>query len=382
MENATSIHYTALTSNYSFSLFKELSSSVEGNVFVSTYSIQFLLLLLAFGSKSKTSDQLKSVLHLSKDKPPNYENIKSMITKLEVPGHLTVANGIFSDKAFSLNPEYTKNTQKYLNSEVRSVDFSGNPTSGESEVNKWVNSKTNGKISGIFKPGDIKKDTVLVLASAVHFQNSWKKEFTETKNASFCLTAKNHIDIKMMHQTGNFKYFKDDKLKFAAVEIPYKVGGYEMLIVLPDKMDAVKDLENVFLKKSKNYAHLLNNMTIHNVELDVPKFKFESDMDLEKTMQKLGLTEMFLPTADFSELSSSGAGKLRVSSMKHKTYVDVNEKGTEAAAVTGATIENYNLEYDPKDIKKVKFHACHPFLFIIKKDKDIIFMGRLSNPTA
>jgi len=119
---------------------------------------------------------------------------------------------------------------------------------------------------------------------------------------------------------------------------------------------------------------------------------------------------MFSPTADFSELSSSGTGKLMVSSMKHKTYVDVNEKGTEAAAVTGkssrrtsseilrhssyfffdllvrfctgAAIENYNLEYVPKDVKKVKFHACHPFLFIIKKDRDIIFMGRLSNPTA
>lgn len=67
---------------------------------------------------------------------------------------MTVANGIFSDNAFTLNPEYTKNTQKYLNSEVKSVDFSGNPASGESEVNKWVNSKTNGKISGIFKPGN------------------------------------------------------------------------------------------------------------------------------------------------------------------------------------------------------------------------------------
>jgi serpin B len=380
MENSSNIHYTTLTTNYSFSLFKELSSSVEGNVFVSTYSIQFLLLLLAFGSKSKTNDQLKSVLHLSKDKSPNYENIKSVITRLEIPGHLTVANGIFSDKTFSLNPEYTKNNQKYLNSEVKSVDFSGNPAFGESEVNKWVNSKTNGKISELFKPGDINKDTVLVLASAVHFQNLWKKPFTETKNASFCLTATNHIDIKMLHQTGHFKYYKDNHFKFAAVEIPYKAGGYEMLIILPDKMDAVKDLENVFLKKAKNYANLVNNMTIHNVELDVPKFKFESDMNLEKTMKKLGCTEMFSPTADFSELSSSATGKLRVSSIKHKTYVDVNEKGTEAAAITGATIENYNLEYVQSNIKNVKFHACHPFLFIIKKDKDIIFMGRLSNP--
>ncbi|XP_015380516.1 PREDICTED: leukocyte elastase inhibitor-like [Diuraphis noxia] len=340
MENSSNIHYTTLTSNYSFTLFKELSSSVEGNVFASTYSIQFLLLLLALGSKSKTNEQLKTVLHLSKDKPPNYENIKAIITKLEVPGHLTVANGIFSDKAFTLSPEYTKNTQKYLNSEVRSVDFSGNPTSGESEVNKWVNSKTNGKISRIFKSGDINKDTALVLASAVHFQNLWKSPFTNTKNASFCLTATKHINIKMLHQTGHFKYFKDDRYKFSA------------------------------------------NMTVHNVELDVPKFKFESDLNLEKTMQKLGCTEMFSPSADFSELSSSAAGNLRVSSMKHKTYVDVNEDGTEAAAVTGVSIANYNLEYTQSNIKNVKFHACHPFLFIIKKDKDIIFMGRLSDPTA
>ncbi|KAF0774196.1 thyroxine-binding globulin-like [Aphis craccivora] len=400
MENTANIHYTALTSNYSFTLFKELSSSVEGNVFASTYSIQFLLLLLAFGSKSKTNDQLKSVLHLSKDKPPNYENIKAITTKIEIPGYLTVANGIFSDKAFSLSTDYTKNTQKYLNSEVRSVDFSGNPTSGELEINKWVNNKTNGKISGIFKPGDIDKDTVLVLASAVHFQNVWKQQFTETKKSSFCLSATKHIDITMMHQTGHFNYYKDNHNKFSAVEIPYKVGGFEMLIILPDKMDAVKDLENGFLKSAKNYAYLLGNMTIHNVELDIPKFKFESDLNLEKTMEKLaltrekkyindnqalsrlGCTDMFSPSADFSELSKSAPGKLRVSSIKHKAFVDVNEDGTEAAAVTGANIVNYNLEYVLTNIKTVKFHACHPFLFIIKKEKDIIFMGRLSNPNA
>ncbi|CAH1713878.1 unnamed protein product [Aphis gossypii] len=382
MENTANIHYTALTSNYSFTLFKELSNSVEGNVFASTYSIQFLLLLLAFGSKSKTNDQLKSVLHLSKDKPPNYENIKAITTKIEIPGYLTVANGIFSDKAFSLSTDYTKNTQKYLNSEVRSVDFSGNPTSGELEINKWVNNKTNGKISGIFKPGDIDKDTVLVLASAVHFQNVWKQQFTETKKSSFCLSATKHIDITMMHQTGHFNYYKDNHNKFSAVEIPYKVGGFEMLIILPDKMDGVKDLENGFLKNAKNYAYLLSNMTIHNVELDIPKFKFESDLNLEKTMEKLGCTDMFSSSADFSELSKSAPGKLRVSSIKHKAFVDVNEDGTEAAAVTGANVVNYNLEYVLTNIKTVKFHACHPFLFIIKKEKDIIFMGRLSNPNA
>jgi len=340
------------------------------------------LLLLAFGSKSKTNEQLKNVLHLSKDKPPNYENIKMIITRLEIPGYLTVANGIFSDKAFSLNTDYVKNTQNYLNSEVRSVDFSANPTSGESEINKWVNNKTNGKISGIFNPGDINKDTLLVLASAVHFKNVWKQPFTETKKASFCLSATNHIDIQMLHQTGHFKYYKDNHNKFSAVEIPYKVGGYDMLIILPDKMDAVKDIEKVFFKNAKNYVYLLGNMTIHNVELDIPKFKFESDLNLENTMKKLGCTDMFSLSADFSELSTSASGKLRVSSMKHKAFVDVNEEGTEAAAVTGANIDNYNMEYVLSNVKNVKFYACHPFLFIIKKEKDIVFMGRLSNPNA
>uniref|UniRef100_A0A2S2PIY9 Serpin B10 n=1 Tax=Schizaphis graminum TaxID=13262 RepID=A0A2S2PIY9_SCHGA len=187
----------------------------------------------------------------------------------------------------------------------------------------------------------------------------------------------------MLHQTGHFKYHKDNYYKFSAVELPYKVGGYDMLIILPDKMDAVKDLEKVFLKNAKNYAYLLGNMTIHNVELDIPKFKFESDLNLRSTMEKLGCTDMFSPHADFSELSeSASAGKLRVSNMKHKSFVDVNEEGTEAAAVTGANIDNYNMEYVFSGVKNVKFHACHPFLFIIKKEKDIIFMGRLSNPNA
>ncbi|XP_025207970.1 leukocyte elastase inhibitor-like [Melanaphis sacchari] len=384
MQNSrtTNIHYTSYTSNYSFTLFKELTASIDGNVFVSTYSVQFLLLLLAFGSKSKTNDQLKTLLRLPPKSAPNYDNIKAVIANIEDPDYLTIANGVFSDKAFVLRDDYVNMAHVYMNAEVKSLDFTGNSANGVSEINNWVEQKTGGKISNIFEPGTIDRDTVLVLASAVHFQNVWKNQFTGTKNASFCLTPTKHMDVEMMHQTGHFRYHKDDSYKFSAVELPYKAGGFEMLIIMPDRADGLKDLENTFLKNSKNFAYLLGNLTVHDVTLDLPKFKFESSVNLVKTMEKLGCTEIFTSNADLSYISTTGAGKLKVSNIKHKAFVNIDENGTEAAGVTGLSVVNYNAEYFSSDIKAVKFHACHPFIFIIKKNTNIIFMGRLSNPNA
>ncbi|XP_015380529.1 PREDICTED: serpin B3-like [Diuraphis noxia] len=379
---STNIHYSTHTSNYSFTLFKELSASVEGNVFVSTYSVQFLLLLLAFGSKSKTGDQLKTLLRLPPRVVPNYDNIKSVITNIEDPDYLTIANGVFTDMAFVLRNDYVEKARLYMNSEVKSLDFAGNPENEELEINKWVEHKTNGKISNIFETGTIDRDTVLVLASAVYFRNAWKNQFTDTMNASFCLTPSKHIDVEMMRQRGHFRYYKDDSYNFSAIELPYKGGGFEMLVILPDKADGLKDLENEFLKNSKNFAYLQGNLTVHDVTVDVPKFKFESDVSLVETLEKLGCTEMFTSSADFSYISTSGAGKLKVSDIKHKAFVNIDENGTEATGVTGYGLKYRMSENRPSDIKAVKFHACHPFMFIIKKNTNIIFMGRLSNPNA
>lgn len=313
---------------------------------------------------------------------PNYDNIKSVITNIEDPDYLTIANGVFSDKAFVLRSDYVDKARVYMNAEVKSLDFAGNFADGVAEINRWAEHKTNGKISNIFEPGTIDMNTVLILASAVHFRNAWKNQFTDTKNASFCLTPSKHIDVEMMHKAGLFRYYKDDRYKFSAVELPYKAGGFDMLIILPDRVDGLKDLENAFLKNSKNFVYLQGNLTVHNVTVDVPKFKFESDVSLVKTMKKLGCTEMFTSSADFSYISTSGAGKLKVSDIKHKAFVNIDENGTESTGITGANVINYNLEYIPSDIKSVKFHACHPFMFIIKKNTNIIFMGRLFNPNA
>lgn len=380
---STNFRYTSLTSNYSFTLFKELSDSVDGNVFVSTYSVQFLLVLLALGSKSKTGDQLKTLLRMpQKSAEPNYNNIKSVMTNIENPDYLTTANAVFTDMAFVLRNDYVDKVRVYLNAEVKSLDFAGNPEKEVSEINKWAEHKTDGRISNIFEPGAIDKDTVLVLASVAYFRNAWKNQFTDTKNASFCLTPSKHIDVEMMHQRGLFRYHQDDRYKFSAVELPYKAGGFDMLVILPDKADGLNGLENAFLKDSKNFAYLQGNLTVHDVTVDVPKFKFESDVSLIKTMEKLGCTEMFTSSADFSYISTSGAGKLKVSDIKHKAFVNVDENGTEATGVTGYSSKDKTSEHSPSDVKAVKFHACHPFMFIIKKNTNIIFMGRLSNPNA
>jgi len=359
-----------------------LSASVEGNVFASTYSVHLLLLLLTIGSKSKTKDELVEVLRLPKNESPNYEEIKTVVESIEEPEYLSVANGIFSDKAFDLSADYENQARNYLKSEVKRLDFAGNPSVGQSEINEWAKNKTKGKISKILDTDSINKSTAMVLASAVHFQNAWKSPFAETKAAMFCLSAEEHIPIRMMHQTGYFKYYKDEHNKFAVLELPYDGGNFEMLVVLPDKMDGVTGLVQTILSDSTKFPILLANLTVHKVVLDLPMFKFESDLSLNEPMNNLGCGNMFTTAADFSAMSSSGAGKLKVNSVKHKSFVDVNESGTEAAGISIATLDGYSLEHFPSDVKTVKFHACHPFLFIIKKGSDVVFMGRMTNPNA
>ncbi|XP_050430575.1 uncharacterized protein LOC126839339 [Adelges cooleyi] len=369
--------YTASTTNFSFAFYNELSNT-EGNLFASTYSIHLLLLLLTIGSKSKTYDELTNTLRLPKNKSPNFEKFKSIIEDIENPSYLTVANGVFANKAFDLNADYENQARNYLKAEVRKLDFAN---TGEKEINDWTKAKTNGKITELFKPGVINADSSLVLASAVHFKSRWDSLFMEVKKESFCLSATNHIDVQMMHQTDYFDYYKNDNDKFAAIKLPYKGSEFSMVVILPDKMDGVRDVEKVVLKNSKHFPILLANMTTHKVVLAMPKFKFESDLNLQKPLKQLGCSTMFTSDADLSKLSASETGKLMVSDIVHKTYVDVNEEGTEAAAITGANLVLYSAPYFSPHVKTVHFHACHPFMFFIIKGNDVIFTGRLADPT-
>ncbi|VVC37412.1 Serpin domain [Cinara cedri] len=373
--------FTVSATNFSFSFFRELSTNVEGNVFASTYSVNLLLLLLTIGAQHKTADQLKSLLRLPEEQTQRYEEISTFIENTQDLESLTVANGIFSDKAFELSADYESQVRNYLKSEVKRFDFAGNSSAGESEINEWTSKKTNGKITKLFERGTIDSSTVLVLASAVYFKNKWKNQFKETKKGMWCLTAKDHIQTQMMHQTDYFYYYKDDQNNFSAVKLPYAKGDYDMLVLLPDKMDGVKALEKYILSDSSRFPILIANLTIHKVVLALPKFKFESNINLNSHMTNLGCGEMFTSTADFSKISSGGAGKLIVSKIKHKSYIDVNEYGTEAAAVAAVTMLKSSAFYPP-DIKTVNFHACHPFLFVIVRGSNIIFMGRLANPNV
>lgn len=158
----------------------------------------------------------------------------------------------------------------------------------------------------------------MILTSAVYFQNAWKILFTETTNVNFCVSTMTYVEVQMMHVADFFNYYKNDKLKISAVEIPYRVcrtlsvgyesvistvyfltmmivyvqeGGYSMVVVLPDRINGCIELENMFLSDSKMFSALISNMTVNKVNLDLPKFKYESEFSLKRTLETVSVMQ-------------------------------------------------------------------------------------------
>ena len=253
------------------------------------------------------------------------------------------------------------------------------------KVNEWAKEETHGKIEDLLPPGSVNALTRVVLANALYFKGAWKKPFDEklTKEGEFFLLDGKTIQVPMMHATKS-QYVKDFST-FKALRLPYSAGSdkraFSMFILLPHEKNGLPSLEKDFDFKilAEDLKHVTSEVPVK--EFALPKFKISCDFEVPDALQTLGLTLPFGPEADLTEMVDSPlADKLYVSNMFHKTFVDVNEKGTEAAAATAATITLRGL---PMFQEPIDFVCDHPFLFVIKEELTnvVIFTGRITDPT-
>ena len=269
---------------------------------------------------------------------------------------------------FELFPEYLDVAIAYYDGKVESLDFSSK--NAVDIINTWTNEKTDGKIEKIFD--NLSSGTRLVITNAIYFKGTWVNQFEpeKTKDQKFWITEDKFVYATTMNMPRtDLKYTRDENLQ--VLELPYGGDGVSMLVLLPERPDGLKLLEeSLTVEKVSEWRDQLESVKI---AVSLPKFTMETSYDLKGPLINLGMVDVFDgKTSDFSEMSDSKG--LFVAKAVHKAFVDINEEGTEAAAATGMAMLQSGLS----------FRADHPFMFMIQDNitGQILFIGRVMDPTA
>lgn len=377
---------------FSVELFNAVAKGKEGeNVVLSPLSISLALAMTAAGAKGPTREQIAKCLKLPEGEPMHvFSSQLNSVVLADGSAHggpqLALANRLWVEQTLTLKPGFQKVLKDSYGSDAASVDFHNKAGEILGQVNEWAKEETHGNIEDLLPAGSVDSNTRIVLANALYFKGAWKKPFEEesTKDGEFHLLDGKTIQVPMMHTTK--KQFIKDFPTFKALRLPYAAGEdrrlFSMFILLPHAKDGVSDLEKALDLKtlSEDLRHV--NSEVPVTEFALPKFKISCGFEVPDALQSLGLALPFGDEADLSEMVDSPvADKLYVSNMYHKTFVEVNEKGTEAAAATAATITLRGL---PMFQHPIDFVCDHPFLLIIKEELTnvILFTGRITDPSV
>ncbi|XP_074211356.1 serpin B3-like [Camelus bactrianus] len=383
-------------SHFGVDLYQQIRQSSTGeNIFYSPLSIMSAFGMLYLGSRGNTAAQLQKALHFNKvaenptggataDPVENPENhhFQKLLTELNKPTdayELNVANRLYGRKEFPFLQEYMDNVKKLYLASVESADFANAPEESRKMINSWVERQTNEKIKELFPKGSLDSSTALVLVNAIYFKGQWHRKFKEenTVEEKFWLNKDRSKSVQMMKEMNTFNFTSLEDMQVKILEIPYKGAELSMMLLLPNEVDGLQKLEDKLTAEKLLEWTSSQNMRTSQVDLHLPRFKVEETYDLKDMLRALGVVDAFnSQKADFSGMTRKN--NLVVSKAVHKSFVEVNEEGTEAAAATGistgiriTSIPRYEL-----------FHCDHPFLFFIRHNKtnSILFLGRVSSP--
>jgi len=363
---------------FALGMYQELSSK-EGNLFFSPYSISSALGMTYAGARNNTEKEIKQVLHFPGEPGAlcrSFGELQEGLNSVQKAGEikLSIANAIWYEKSYTFLPSFINLVQNDYKSKVALADFVGNAEAERKVINTWVEKQTNDKIKNLIPMGILNPLTRMVLVNAIYFKGDWESQFKEinTRELDFNVTASKKVKTKMMYQQGDFLLAEDENTQ--ALEMTYKGDRLSMLVLLPKQKNEISELEKTLTAEKLN--GLIAKLRDTKVQVTFPKFKVETGYDLVPPFMKLGMKDAFAQRADFSGMD--GTKDLYISAIMHKAFVEVDEKGTEAAAATAVVMTLESVSFSPP----YKFNADHPFLFLIRDNVtgSILFMGRMVNP--
>jgi len=377
---------TSTSSNlFAIDLYKQLKMPNE-NLFVSPFSIFTAITMMYVGARNETEAELRKILHITESQRRLPNQVKALVEKLLSieSTEIDIANSIWTDLNYELSESFLYIMDENYNGGVFKEDFS-NIDEICNKVNIWVSENTKKKIQEIITPKTFDPSVKLMLLNAIYFNGIWEKTFKEenTNEAPFYLLNGRITPVPLMHQKDEFSYFEDDLLQ--VLELEYKGiqrfgtdEHYSMIIFLPKDKEGLESMENKLgFDEINTYIEKLSGQ---EVKIFIPRFKMETNYNLKDDMREMGMVKSFSRDADFSGIADTSKSLPPViGEIIHKAFVEVNEEGTEAAAVTLITGVPKGM---PIQREIPVFKADHPFIFIIQdtQSKTILFMGRLLNP--
>ena len=348
--------------------------------FFSPYSIISALGMTYAGAEAQTAKEFEDNLLFNKN---IHETLgafnQDLISNLDGNNNsplLKTANKIWLNKNLELDKNFENILEIYYKSSAKILDFTSEPEQAKNFINKWAAEQTNNKINNLINK--ITPDTQLILTNAIYFNGKWAREFSErfTKREIFNIDKDDKLEVDMMKRRAHMYYTEQDGIKI--LRLPY-TGRLSMIAMLPKDINLNWHIIIEKLSGNDNYKKFnswLDELREYNVDLWLPKFKTENNFELKDILIKLGLASAFSNSADFSGMINNKDLKLKIDNVIHKTFIDVSEKQTEAAAATAIMMTKATAAA-PRPVPKAEFHADRPFVYFIIDDnsKAILFMG-------
>jgi serpin B len=370
----------AADSAFAFDLYRSVIGAETGNVFLSPYSISTALSMVLAGARGSTADELAAALHVKTNDASWHAARNRLELELAalanyqmagnpdaVPITLEPTNAFFGRAGYPFHQDYLDILAANYGAGVHAMDFMSQPDAARDAINAWVSERTRERIPALLPDGFVTGATVAVLVNAIYFKGNWIQQFeeSETDDEPFHLLDGSTIDVPMMQSHEKWQYSEGDG--WQAIELPY-VGGASMLLIVPEEgryTEIEGSIDSEFVTDTRSA------LAEYLVDLEVPRWESESNVDLIPHLESLGVRRLF-GDADLTGIADAA---LSVNGVVHSANVTVDEKGTEAAAATAVGVLDSGAP--PAELK-----VDRPFMYLIYDDDngEILFMGRLLEP--
>jgi serine protease inhibitor len=346
------------------------------NVFLSPANVAVALAMTANGARGETLRSMLSALNLAtldlETVNSNFAALQALLVRDEPGATIAIANALWARAGIAFNADFLQRTQRFYDARVEALDF--DQPDAPKTINEWVRRQTNDKIPAIVER--IPEEIILLLMSAIYFNGKWETPFNPefTQDRPFYLLNGTTKELPTMYRSDDFEYLKGDG--FQAVRLPYAGGGVRMVIILPDADRTLTQLMDQL--SIENWESWREQFSVKEGQLYLPRFTTRYDKQLNQALSAMGMTEAFDDgRADFSGMRPVPPA-LFISQVRHVAYVDVNEAGTEAAAVTSVEMGITSAMPTETFLMQVD----RPFFFAIEETStgSILFTGLITEP--